>query len=146
MTTRNPGAHKQVDLPVDDKERRFKQFAKRASQWDLEQDYEQRPRKKRTQDKLTSRLPIKTADGQLRPSLLQEVPEAAADSAIEFSEGEKIGDASSEAVQEDVAPPVPLKQQVLEGKEELAKIASLINEDPEANVGWTKPDPVGCHR
>ena len=138
MATRTPGTRKQVDLSVDDQEKRFKQFAKRASQWDLEQDYEQRPRKKRNQDKQTSRLPIKTADGQLRPSLLQEVPGEEADRAIESSDGEEIGDAPTEVLQGEDVPLVPLKQQILDGKEELAKIASLINEDPEANVCWMK--------
>ncbi|KAI9884720.1 MAG: hypothetical protein M1823_003501 [Watsoniomyces obsoletus] len=118
-----------------DKEKTFRDFAKRASGWDLEQAYEQRPRKKRKQEKLNTRLPIKTQDGEIRPSLLQDVAEDE-----EKDSGEGSDEEQEEHIEVEVGPKqadistVPLKRQIIEGKEELAKIAALINEDPEGNA------------
>ncbi|KAI9791087.1 MAG: hypothetical protein M1816_004318 [Peltula sp. TS41687] len=116
------------------------EFAKRAAHWNLEQDYEQRPRKKRRQEKETARLPIKTAEGRLQPSLLQDVPAPGEESDSDISEVED----DDENLEEPVKPaiePVTEKlglQQIVEAKEELARIAGLINEDPEENAGLFK--------
>ena len=111
-------------------------FAQSAARWDLEQDYERRPRKTK-ESKASTRLPIKTAEGRIEPSRLQEVAEVEEDS--EFS---SLGDDSDDDVDEagdneearESAPEVPLKQQIIEAKEALAKMAALLNEDPEENV------------
>lgn len=118
-----------------DKEKTFRDFAKRASGWDLEQAYEQRPRKKRRQEKQTTRLPIKTQEGEIRPSLLQDHSEDEKESSGEGSDEEHAKEIEAqEAQRQPDIPTVPLKQQIIEGKEELAKIAASINEDPEGNV------------
>lgn len=108
-------------------------FVKRAAHWSLEQDYEQRPRKKRKDAKETTRLPIKTAEGKLRPSLLKDVPDLSEGSASETSDDDE---GEPEVVQQEAedVPELPLTRQILEAKEELARIAGLINEDPEENV------------
>lgn len=113
------------------------EFVKRAAHWNLEQDYEQRPRKKRKQEKETARLPIKTAEGQLQPSLLQDVPVPSEEGDPDVSEDED----HEEHLEEHVEPApetvleTPGPQQIVEAKEELARIAGLISEDPEENVG-----------
>lgn len=109
-------------------------FFKQASSWNLEQDYETRPRKGKKKERESTRLPIKTSEG-----LIQQVeePEEAQE---EESDLEWLGaDGSEEEVAEDVQEPtVPVRQQILEAKEELARIALLLNEDPEENAGAFK--------
>lgn len=107
-------------------------FVESAAHWDFEQDYERRPRKNK-ENKASTRLPIKTAEGRIEPSRLQEV--------VEDEEGTEISsldDESDDPVLEAEAgkelPAVPLKQQIIEAKEELAKMAALLNEAPEENV------------
>src|SRR5213592_3874703 len=46
-------------------------FYRQAAKWNLEQDYEQRPRKGKKREKERTRLPIKTAEG-----IIEHVPEA----------------------------------------------------------------------
>ncbi|KAN0095017.1 putative nucleolar complex-associated protein 3 [Hyaloscypha variabilis] len=110
-------------------------FFKQASGWNLEQDYESRPRKGGKKEKENTRLPIKTSDG-----LVQQVDhnEEAQDAESDL---EWLGaDESEEAVEEQVVkkPQVPMRQQILEAKEEMAHIALLLNEDPEENIGAFK--------
>ncbi|KAI9803316.1 MAG: hypothetical protein M1825_002107 [Sarcosagium campestre] len=112
-------------------------FFSQAANWDLEQDYEQRPRKKRKENKEPSRLPIKTAEGNLRPSHLPEIVEqdqSDSDAATEMSEleGNEPGRVQSESKPANKA---SIRQQIIEAKEELARIASLLNEDPEEHIG-----------
>ncbi|KAI9762253.1 MAG: hypothetical protein M4579_000577 [Chaenotheca gracillima] len=107
-----------------------------ASHWNLEQNYENRPRKKRKDDRESTRLPIKTAQGLVQQSQLPEV-----------ADGEESDDSAAllgEEEQEEIdaahhAPPevskLPVRQQILEAKEELARIATMLNEDPEENAG-----------
>lgn len=117
-------------------------FASTASKWSLEQDYERRPRKqKRSLESL--RLPIKTADGRIEQvssvtttkhqedDLLLNTSESDVnhDSGIEGDEREE----SSEPVAN--LSPSALRQLIVEAKEELAKLAALINEDPEEQIG-----------
>jgi nucleolar complex protein 3 len=119
-----------------------KQFYSRAAEWDLEQDYEQRPRKgknKKQQEK--TRLPIKTAEGVVH---VHEPEDAAAGSESDSfldtdSEGEDAeGDENEEGEDAEAAPKIPLKLQVIQAKEEMARIATLINEDPEEHIGLFK--------
>ncbi|KAI9826380.1 MAG: hypothetical protein M1832_000297 [Thelocarpon impressellum] len=99
--------------------------------WDAEQDYETRPRKKRKQSREEStRLPIITAGGELQRSNLPEVES-------EISEDEAAEDPAEEAVdraEEVEVPTVSARQQLIEAKEELARIAGLLNEDPEEHA------------
>lgn len=107
-------------------------FYKQAASWNLEQAYESRPRKGKKKEKESTRLPIKTAEG-----LVQQVdapaPAEAEDGDLQWlSEG---GSESEEEEKEPEKPTVPLRQQILEAKEEMARIAMILNEDPEENVG-----------
>lgn len=105
-------------------------FFHRAAGWNLEQDYEQRPRKQKQKEKGNTRLPIKTAEGRIEQLQVPEVSH----------EDDDIGLSSEEEGTEDPGPvreetKVPIRQQILEAKEELARVASLINEDPEEHAG-----------
>lgn len=109
-------------------------FFKQASSWNLEQDYETRPRKGKKKEKESTRLPIKTSEG-----LVQQFEEPK-EAPKEESDLEWLGaeESEEEVVEEVQKPTVPMRQQILEAKEELARIASLLNEDPEENVGAFK--------
>lgn len=113
-------------------------FFKQASSWNLEQDYESRPRKGKKREKESTRLPIKTSEGLIQQA---EVPEEANEANEEESDLEWLG--AEEPEEEEVAekvqkPTIPIRQQILEAKEELARIALLLNEDPEENAGAFK--------
>jgi len=108
-------------------------FSQNASKWNLEQAYEQRPRKhKKAKDNM--RLPIKTAEGRVE-HIAQPVID---DNASESSFGSLSDDnpPTEEAVKEPVpeGPKLSPKEEILQAKEELARIAALINEDPEEHM------------
>ncbi|KAH0538151.1 hypothetical protein FGG08_005259 [Glutinoglossum americanum] len=108
-------------------------YLARASRWDLEQDYEQHPRKLRKQEKEYTRLPIKTSEGRIEQLVVPVVENAEeAESFSGFSEDED--EVEDERSEEEVGAKIPPRQQVIEAKEELARIAGLINEDPEENA------------
>ncbi|KAK7746156.1 hypothetical protein SLS62_009535 [Diatrype stigma] len=127
-----------------------KAFFKSAAGWDLEQDYETKARKgknskkekEREMERSSNRLPIRLPDGRL-----QHVPAVATNvDALESDEDWLEGDGDEpdeeEQTQERAAAPprpeIPESQQILEAKEELAKLASSLNENPEENVGAFK--------
>ena len=105
------------------------EFFNRAAGWNLEQDYEQRPRKQK-KDKENTRLPIKTTEGRIEQLKVPEVLNHDDESWVSSDEG-SIRD--SDPVQEETK--VPIRQQILEAKEELARLASVVNEDPEEHAG-----------
>ncbi|RYP57642.1 hypothetical protein DL769_009363 [Monosporascus sp. CRB-8-3] len=114
-----------------------KQFFKNAASWDLEQDYETKARKGKKKEKESSRLPIRLPDGRL-----QQVAAPASDLRSVESDEDWLedggGDVSDEEPQERAVPEkpdIPEPQQILEAKEELAKLASALNENPEESVG-----------
>jgi nucleolar complex protein 3 len=110
-------------------------FFKQAASWNLEQDYETKPRKGKKKDKENTTLPIKTSEG-----LVQQV-EVSAEAEDAESDLEWLGaEGSDDEVQEEVVqkPTVPMRQQILEAKEGLARIALMLNEDPEENMGAFK--------
>ena len=119
-----------VDTGYDD-------FFNTASRWNLEQDYEQRPRKQKKKEKESTRLPIKTADGRIEHLNAPEVDEDDQDSFLE-SEDEESRTHQQPVVVEEKTPKVSARQKILEAKEELARLASLINEDPEEHAGAFK--------
>ncbi|PSN73920.1 nucleolar complex-associated protein 3 [Corynespora cassiicola Philippines] len=113
-------------------------FLANAAKWDLEQDYEQRPRKLKKQ-KENGKLPVRTDEGWTAPKAVseEEVKEEDSDSFLgSGSEGEEEEGSEAGAVEE--APKVSQRQQILDAKEELARIASLVNEDPEEHIGALK--------
>lgn len=113
-------------------------YYKQASTWNLEQDYETRPRKQKVKGKESTRLPIKTADGAIVQVAQSEQVEEA-DSDLEWLEDEDTEPLQDETpVEIEEKPTVPVRQQILEAKEELAKIALVLNEEPEDNIGAFK--------
>jgi nucleolar complex protein 3 len=104
------------------------------TRWNLEQDYEKRARKGKKDEK-NKKLPIKTADGYIvdqeeaEPAPLQDDD---ADSFLASDDGEE---AEEEKPQKPEAPKLSPKQEILQAKEELARIASVMSEDPEDNIG-----------
>ncbi|KAF4635193.1 hypothetical protein G7Y89_g2900 [Cudoniella acicularis] len=110
-------------------------FFAQAASWNLEQDYETKPRKGKKKEKESTRLPIKTSDG-----LIQQV-EAAEEKEDADSDLEWLGvEGSDEEVEEKPVEEskIPIRQQILQAKEELARIALMLNEDPEENSGAFK--------
>ena len=101
-------------------------FFKQTVGWNLEQDYEQRPRK-REKEKENTRLPIKTAEGRIEQLQIQE---------IEQNDAEDETEEESAPVSKE--PKVSVRQQILNAKEELARLATLIIEDPEEHAGAFK--------
>lgn len=116
-----------------------KAFFKNASGWDLEQDYETRPRKGKKREKESTRLPIKTADGRIEQAkaLLDETESVESDT--EWLEGRE-DEIESEEDEKPVEkkPEIPEGQQIRLAQEELAKIATAVNENPEDHVGAFK--------
>jgi len=110
------------------------EFYKRASQWNLEQVYENRPRKQKKKEGESTRLPIKTAEGRV------EQFQSLAGADEDHDTFLRSDDEGASAVQDqvpvrEIEPQKPLRQQILEAKEELARLAGLLNRDPEENAG-----------
>ncbi|KAL6860933.1 nucleolar complex-associated domain-containing protein [Trichoderma novae-zelandiae] len=120
-----------------------KDFFKSAAGWDLEEDYESRRRKSKKASKESTKLPIKTADGRLEilRELEQEEDLVSVESDAEWLEGRE-DDGESEAGEEEEvqeeAPTVSEAQQIREAQEELARLATALNEDPEEHIGSLK--------
>ncbi|KAH6890399.1 nucleolar complex-associated protein-domain-containing protein [Thelonectria olida] len=116
-----------------------KSFFKNASSWNLEQDYESRPRKGKKAQREVNRLPTKTSDGRLELATAQEEEVESIASDTEWLEGRE-DEIESEPEEEDAEeePEVPEPQQIREAQEELAKIAMQMNENPEEHPGAFK--------
>ncbi|KKA26866.1 hypothetical protein TD95_002440 [Thielaviopsis punctulata] len=121
-----------------------KAFFKNATNWNLEQDYENRPRKRNKREKESTRLPIKTADGRLQHVHADPVD---AGHESEASDGDWLenADMNNDAAESDAdkeegetKPEIPIKEQVRIAQEELAKIATSLNIDPEDHPGAFK--------
>ncbi|MCJ1283648.1 hypothetical protein MMC26_002979 [Xylographa opegraphella] len=109
-------------------------FFANAARWNLEQDYETRPRKVKKKDRENTRLPIKTAEGRVEQLVVPDIKEEENDSWLGSDEDKDNGTLESGEVKIEETK-VSARQQILDAKEELARIASLINEDPEEHVG-----------
>ncbi|KAF2003131.1 nuclear export protein Noc3 [Amniculicola lignicola CBS 123094] len=111
-------------------------FITNAGKWDLEQDYETRPRKLRGKQKDNARLPVRTTEGWVAHKA-EPVKEVEVDETDSFlGSGSDAEEEEEEVVEQ--KPRVSQRQQILEAKEELAKIATLINEDPEEHISALK--------
>lgn len=139
-----PAKRRKVTPPVDDgavsETVHASDLFHRAADWDLEQAYEQRSRRK--QAKETTRLPTKSAEGVLQNAQATAVGEDDADSFLDSgSEGaEEAGhnERDTPPTEIDDKPSIPVKRQVLQAKEEIARLAGLLNEDPEEHAGAFK--------
>lgn len=109
-------------------------FFSNAGQWNLEQDYEL-PRKQKNREKESTRLPIKTPDGRVEQLqvLVEEDNRGSGSDSGHDDESAEEGQVAIE-VDEEKEPPVSIRQQILEAKEELARLAGLLNENPEENA------------
>ncbi|KAI1005614.1 hypothetical protein K3495_g2605 [Podosphaera aphanis] len=111
---------------------------KLASKWNLEQDYELRPRKSKKKEKESTRLPIKTRDGQVQQAPATHIPEDSGSDMGDMADMEWLGiHEPAEVVKKEHK--VSLKKQIAEAKETLAKTALMLREnDPEEHVGAFK--------
>jgi nucleolar complex protein 3 len=102
--------------------------------WDAEQDFERIPRKPTNNE--SNKLPIRDAEGwkeQLNTANLGDEDE---DSFLGTDDEEAIEEQGT--LDEGETPKVSQREQVLKAKEELARLASLINEEPEEHIGSLK--------
>lgn len=110
-------------------------FFSNAAQWNLEQDYEQLPRKQKNREKESARLPIKTPDGRVERLQVVEKEDNQGSGPDSRHDDESAEEAQvAIEVDEKKEPPVSTRQQILEAKEELARLAGLMNENPEENA------------
>ncbi|KAJ5558994.1 hypothetical protein N7461_002966 [Penicillium sp. DV-2018c] len=116
----------------------------KGEEWDVEQDYERRPRKTTKKASESARLPIKTSEGFVQPRAQPEDQAEDTDSFLGTDDDEDDSEEGSEGEDEDgeeseeEAPKIPVKAQIIQAKEDLAKIATLINEDPEEHISLFK--------
>ena len=112
-------------------------FYTRAAKWRLEQDYEQRPRKHRKKDNEPTKLPIKTSEGLIEPSILTIVDKEDESSILSVGDDEVVS--QTEKVPEEEPPVLSSQEQIINAQEELARIASQINQSPEEHASLFRP-------
>ncbi|KAI0840465.1 nucleolar complex-associated protein 3 [Hypoxylon sp. FL0890] len=117
-----------------------KSFLVNAANWDLEQDYETRARKGKKKAKENTRLPLKLPDGRVQHVSAPADDLGSLESDEDWLEGGEDESEGEEAREKrvDEKPEIPEHQQILEAKEELAKIALMLNESPDENIGAFK--------
>lgn len=142
---RGPTAKRRRLSPPGDKEAsasRDAELYSGADEWGVEQDYERRPRKANKKDNERTRLPIKTSEGFVHAANEPEDAGEETDSFLgtdddEMEDGSGDGEDSDEEQVEE-KPKIPVKVQIMQAKEDLARIATLVNEDPEENIALFK--------
>ncbi|KAJ5468956.1 hypothetical protein N7475_006708 [Penicillium sp. IBT 31633x] len=117
--------------------------SKANTEWDVEQDYERRPRKNTKKAGESARLPIKTSEGFVQAETNSEDQGDETDSFLGTDDDEDEEEGSEDEGEdgeepEEEAPKIPVKVQILQAKEDLAKMATLINEDPEEHISLFK--------
>ncbi|CAK7263804.1 hypothetical protein SEPCBS119000_000677 [Sporothrix epigloea] len=133
-----------------------KSFMKNAASWSLEENYAERSLKRSKKaaraEKVSDRLPIRTADGVMRPSTngaVEDVPASDAESDSPFGDDsdddeKNAAAAKKNSIKDDSGDKkaaariqaqkrLPERQQIQNAKEELAKLALKLNENPEEN-------------
>lgn len=106
--------------------------------YDLEADYAQRLANRKKKDKKQDKLAIKTADGRLveNPRIdveLEEEQDVGSDGDDDNDSG-VVADAKP-VEKKPQKPRLPPKEEVRQAKEELARLAQSLSEDPEEHVG-----------
>lgn len=141
MAHGRPAKRRRVSPPLDDSKIsetiKASDLLDRAADWDLEQDYEQRSRKKNRKDKENTKLPIKTAEGRIERQKVTADSEDDADSFLD-SASENDEPETPPTDDGDVESNIPISQQIVQAKEEIARLASMLNEDPEEHAGSFK--------
>ncbi|KAL1961172.1 hypothetical protein VTO42DRAFT_3117 [Malbranchea cinnamomea] len=122
----------------------IEEFYANAAEWDLEEEYERRARKNK-KGKEPTRLPIKTVDGSIEHVQEPEISAEESDNPFESSDEDEAdgtaADAPEAADGEEEKVPVselPPKVQIIQAKEELARLSGLILEDPEEHIDLLK--------
>lgn len=138
-----PAKRRRITPPRDDNIQDETIYSKdlfhRAADWDLEQDYESKSRQKKVKE--TNRLPVKSAEGKIRQAIVAEIEGSGDESDSFLGSGSDDDDDEEETPPTDDAdstPAIPLKQQLVTAQEEIARLAGLINEDPEEHAGAFK--------
>lgn len=141
-----PAKRRRVTPPIDDsipsETIKSGDLLARTADWDLEQEYEQRSRAKKTKE--SSRLPVITADGRIQQKKHEKLPELDEDSdsflgsGSENEDGDGDEEAETPPTEAEPVPQLPVKQQILVAKEDIARIAELLNEDPEEHAASFK--------
>jgi nucleolar complex protein 3 len=112
------------------------------AKWDLEQDYEKRSRS-RKKDEKREKLMVKTSEGKVTVNPRMEEEEANNkaisddDSFLASDDGEGDSGVADLEPKPDLVrkPLLSRKEEIRQAKEDLAKIAGLLNESPEDNIG-----------
>ena len=144
MTHGRPAKRRKVTPPIDDDvvshTVKASDLLSRVADWDLEEAYEQRSRGKKVKE--TSRLPTKSLDGLILKSQVsapQGESDSDADSFLASDSEDEAGNGLATPPSEvEVKPTIPIRQQISEAKEEIARLASLLNEDPEEHASAFK--------
>ena len=112
-----------------------KQFFKSAATWNLEQSYESKSRKgkkreaKKNGNDAGGKLPVKTAQGTWQAH--DDADSIASDADWLEGEDDEGGVEEDPAAAAPEAPKIPEREQIRKAQEELAKIATQLNENPE---------------
>ncbi|KAF2150517.1 nucleolar complex-associated protein 3 [Myriangium duriaei CBS 260.36] len=138
--SRLPAVKRRRLSPPEDDETVTNKFYQNASQWNLEEAYAKRTKKQKAKDKKSDRLPIKTQEGKVEQAQQQEqVDEPSSEDEAAADQAEKVDEEVEEQAPEaPTEPEKPIKQQILEAKEDLARIAGMVSEDPEENISQLK--------
>ncbi|KAI0539900.1 CBF/Mak21 family-domain-containing protein [Xylaria digitata] len=115
-----------------------KSFFQSAAKWDLLEDQYNARKGKKKKEKENTRLPVKR-DGRVQ-AVLPPI-ESLKESDDDWLEGEDIGSGGDEETEEQKPQEeseIPVKEQIRSAKEELAKLAAVLNEEPYENAGAFK--------
>ncbi|GIZ45257.1 hypothetical protein CKM354_000843300 [Cercospora kikuchii] len=108
------------------------------AKYDLEQDYAERLAKRKQKDKKRDKLLVKTQDGRVveNPRVDEQQEDKSDEDSFMASDDEDSGVvADVQPAQAPKKPALPVKEQIRLAKEELAKTAQAISEDPEEHIG-----------
>lgn len=141
MAHGRPAKRRRLTPPLDDSKPsetiQSKDLFHRAANWDLEQDYETRSRHKKTKE--SNKLPIKNVEGKIEQVEQARESEGESDSFLGSDSENEVDDRDTPPTEDaETVPALPLKQQVVQAQEEIARLAGMINEDPEEHAGSFK--------
>ena len=105
-----------------------------AADWDLEDVY---AKKRRRKDDEPTRLPTKTLEGELTESQ-HRVETKVDESDVSDADSLLDNDTKEETPPTEDEPQIPIEEQINSAKEELARLAAHLNEDPEEHAGTFK--------
>ncbi|KAI1200115.1 nucleolar complex-associated protein-domain-containing protein [Nemania serpens] len=112
-------------------------FFQNAAKWDLLED-QYKVRKGKKKEKENTRLPVKR-DGRVQAVVVPvEVLKESDDDWLEDDGDRSEADEEAEEQKPPEKPAIPVKEQIRSAKEELAKLASALNEEPYENAGAFK--------